>query len=192
MTNRFSQFFFSLILVSFGACAGSVSAQVKVSLKMEGWSHGPFWGQKSVSCLTIYSDGRVTYFHRWNPGTVRIDPKTGKRTLVEQTVSVESHLSHSDLLEVSDFLKSGVVMALEKVFVVPSAGIDFTESTTIHINGTDGNEKRITIREYSTAGLEEKGKLPAALVVLMGKIEEIEKSASLRGKPAKIPCVVPG
>ena len=111
--------------------------------------------------------------------------------LAQRTVSVESRLSHSELWELSEFLKSEVVTALEKVFVVPSAGIDYAESTTLHINGADGNEKRILIREYSTAGLQEKGKLPAALVVLMDKIEEIEKSASLSGKPAKIACAVP-
>lgn len=52
-------------------------------------------------------------------------------------------------------------------------------------------EKSISIRDYSAAGLEEKSKLPAALIVLLDKIEKIEKSASLRGKTAKISCLVP-
>jgi len=119
---------------------------------------------------------------------VRIDTKSGKKVLVEQSVSVESHLSNSDRLEVSDFLKSDMVTALGNQFFVPSAGIDYGEEATIYIEGPDGNEKRISIRDYSTAGLEEKSRLPAALIVLLDKIEKIEKSASLRGKAAKISC----
>ena len=188
MPIRFSQLFFSLFPLSFGLSASPVSAQVRASLKMVYRSSGPFLNQKSLSCLTIYSDGRITYFHRWNPVKVRIDTKSGKKVLVEQSVSVESHLSNSDRLEVSDFLKSDMVTALGNQFFVPSAGIDYGEEATIYIEGPDGNEKRISIRDYSTAGLEEKSRLPAALIVLLDKIEKIEKSASLRGKAAKISC----
>jgi hypothetical protein len=44
-----------------------------------------------------------------------------------------------------------------------------------------GNEKCIETRDYGEAGLEQKGQLSGALLVLMDKIEEIEKSAVLKG-----------
>jgi hypothetical protein len=61
------------------------------------------------------------------------------------------------------------------------------------LRGPVGNEKCVEIRDYGEAGLEQKGQLPEALIVLMDKIEEIEKVAALKGKTTRIPsnCSVP-
>jgi len=48
-------------------------------------------------------------------------------------------------------------------------------------------EKRISIYDYGTAGLERNSQLPGALIVLMDKIDEIKKKAALKGKATKIP-----
>jgi hypothetical protein len=193
MRTKSSQFFFPLFLFSLGACAAPGCAQVKSILKVDAWSQGPLAGQKSISCLTVYSDGKVNFFHRWNSGKVRIDAKTRKKALLERVVCVESHLNRADLFEVSGFLKSDVIRVLEKSFVIPHPIVDYAEGATVCLGGPVGNEKCIEIREYDEAGLEQKGQLPGALIVLMDKIEEIEKAAVLKGKATKIPsnCSVP-
>jgi hypothetical protein len=193
MRTKFSQFFFSLFLFSFGVCAAPGSGQVKPILKVHGWSQGPFESQKSILCLTVYSDGNVNFFHRWNPGKIQIDAKTGKKALLERVVSVESHLSRPDLLNVSDFLKSDVITVLEKGFAIPHAFVDYQDGATVCLGGPEGNEKCIEIRDYGEADLQQKGQLPGALIVLMDKIAEIEKAAVLKGKTTKIPsnCSVP-
>jgi len=187
MRTKSRQFFFTLFLFSFGVCAAAGRAQVKPILKVDGWSQGPFEGQKSISCLTVYSDGNVDFFHRWNPGQIQIDAKTGKKALVERVVSVESHLSSPDLLDVSDFLKSDVITALQKGFVISHPFVDYQEGVTVCLGGPAGNEKCIEIRDYGEADLEQKGQLPGALIVLMDKIGKIEKTAILKGKTTKIP-----
>jgi hypothetical protein len=193
MRTKFRWFFFCLFLFSFGVCAAPGSGQVKSILKVDGWSQGPFEGQKSVSCLTVYSDGKVTLFRRWNSGKVQVDAKTGKKALLERVVSVESHLSRPDLLDVSDFLKSDVITVLEKGFVIPHHFVDYAEGATVCLDSPAGNEKCIGIRDYGEASLEQKGQLPGALIVLMDKIEEIEKAAVFKGKTTKTPsdCLVP-
>lgn len=170
-----------------GVCPVHGGPQVRATLKVEQMSNGPFVGQKSVSCLTIYPDGRVTYFHRWNPGKVGVDAKTGKKVLLEQAFSVESRLSRADLLELPVFLESEAVQGLRDSFAVPHVFIDYHESTTVEINGSDAKQKRIVTYDYGTADLERKSQLPAALVVLMDKIEEIKNQAALKGKTANIP-----
>jgi hypothetical protein len=154
---------------------------------MEEMSVGPFEGQKSVSCLTIDSDGKVKYFHRWNPGKVGVDAKTGKKVLLEQTVSVESHLARADQFELPDFLESEDIKGLKDSIGIPHVFIDYHESATIYIVGSDGKEKRISIYDYGTASLEKKSQLPGPLIVLMDKIEEIKKEATLKGKTPTIP-----
>lgn len=148
-------------------------------------------GQESASCLRVDSDGIAKYFHRWNPGKVKVDAKTGKKSLVELTVSVERHLTRAELFEISGFLESDVVKALGDGFNIPHNPIDYWESATIHIISPDGNEKDILIRDYGEASLEQRGQLPGALIVLMDKIEEIEKAAALKGKATKIPTDCP-
>src|SRR5208282_4155023 len=168
-------------------CSAQETPQVKPILKLDGWSRGPFSGQESNSCLTIYSDGKLKYFHRWNPGSIKVDPKTRKKSLLRQTVSVESRIAQDDLLELRRFLESESVKALAESFVVPHSPIDYSESATIHIEGPNGDGKSVSIDAYSVADLEQKSRLPGALIVLMNKIEEIEKTAALRGKATKIP-----
>jgi sulfur carrier protein ThiS len=185
--TRFSQFFAAFFLLWISVCSAQETAQVKPILKLDGWSQGPFEGQESISCLTIYSDGKITYFHRRNSRKIRVEAKTGKKSLVEQTVSVESQLTRADLLELTGFLESNVVKALGESFVVPHSPIDYSESATVHIIGPSGNEKAVSINGYSVAGLEQKSQLPGTLVVLMDKIEEIEKAAALKGKDTKTP-----
>jgi hypothetical protein len=180
----FFPFFFVFTL---SVCSAQETTQVKQILKMHAWSQGPFERQKSNSCLTIYSDGKLNYFHRWNPGRIKANPNSGKKSLLEQTVSVESHLTQSDLLELRRFLESDAVQVLAESFVVPHSPIDYSESATIHIIGPNGNSKPVSIDAYSVADLEQKSQLPGALIVLMDKIEEIEKAAIIKGKATKIP-----
>jgi hypothetical protein len=142
-------------------------------------------------CLAIYSDGKVTYFHKWNSGEVRIDAKTGRKSLLERTVSVESQLTRAELFEISRFLESEVVKAIGASFVIPYSHIDYSESAKVHIFGPDGDERTISINGYAVAGLEQKSQLPGALIVLMDKIEEIEKTAALKGKGAQFPLDCP-
>jgi hypothetical protein len=129
---------------------------------------------------------QVNFFRRWNPGSVQIGAKSGKKTLLEQVVSVESYLSRVDLLDVSGFLKSDVITVLEKGFVIPHPFVDYAEGTTVCLGASVSDEKCIEIRDYGEADLEQKGQLPGALIVLMDKIEEIEKASVLTGKTTKV------
>jgi hypothetical protein len=184
---KLNHFFAVFILLSLPVCAAQESPPVKLILKVDGWSRGPFEGQESASCLRVYSDGMAKYFHRWNPGKVKVDAKTGKKSLLEQTVSVELHLARAELSEISGFLESDVVRALGESFAIPHNPIDYWESATIHIFGPNGNEKSVSLRDYGEASLDQRSQLPGALIVLMDKIEEIEKAAALKGKATKIP-----
>jgi hypothetical protein len=180
-----------MVLFSLYVVAMHVNAQEKSILKVQETSRGPFAEQKSMSCLTVYSDGRVIFFHRWNPGRLKTDPKTGKKSLLEQTLSIESHLNRAELLGVSDFLSSGILNAIGKSFVVPHVYFDYVEAATVSFTGQDAKEKRISIFDYGEASLEQKSRLPAALIVLMDKIAEIKKAATLNGKATKTPAECP-
>jgi hypothetical protein len=48
--------------------------------------------------------------------------------------------------------------------------------------------KQISIREFYVASLEEKTRYPAAVIILMGKIDEIEQEALDKGKPTEPPA----
>jgi hypothetical protein len=112
--------------------------------------------------------------------------KTGRKSLVEQP-AVESQLTRADLLELTGFLESNVARALGESFVVPRSPIDYAESATVQIIGPNGNEKADSINGYGAAGLEQKNQLPETLIVLMDKIEEIEKAAARKSKDTKTP-----
>lgn len=187
MAIKTSRVIFSLFVISLSVCPVQGTPEVRPILRLEEMSNGPFKGQKSVSCLTINSDGKIKYYHRWNPGKVGVDAQTGKKVLVEETVSVESYLSRADLFELPDFLESEGVKGLNDSIVILHVFIDYHESATLYVNGSDGKEKEISIYDYGTAGLERKSQLPGALIVLMDKIEEIKKEATLKGKAMKTP-----
>ena len=191
MPTERSLYFAVMVLFSLYVPAMHMTAHEKSILKVQETSRGPFAEQKSMSCLTVYLDGRVIFFHRWNPGKLRTDPKTGKKSLLEQTLSVESHLNRAELLSVSDFLSSDIVNALAESFAVPHVYIDYMESATVSFTGQDTKEKRISIFDYGEASLEQKSRLPAALIVLMDKIAEIKKTATLKGKVTKNPAECP-
>ena len=187
MSIKLRQFFPLFFVFTLSVCSAQETTRVKPILKLDAWSQGPFEGQKSNSCLTIYSDGKLNYFHRWNSGRIKVNPNSGKKSLLEQTVSVESHLTHLNLSELRHFLESDAVKMLAESFVVPHSPIDYSQSATIHIIGPGGNSKAVSIDAYSVADLEQKSQLPGALIVLMDKIEEIEKAAAVKGKATKIP-----
>jgi hypothetical protein len=71
-------------------------------------------------------------------------------------------------------------------FAPPRQPVDYFESIKVQIINPNGKERQISTREFYVANLEEKSRYPSALVVLMGKIQEIEYEANEKGKPAEI------
>ena len=177
---------FSLLCL-LSICTAQLGAHVKTILRADRWSDGPFEGQRSISCLTVFSDGKVNYFHRWNPGEVITDHKSGKKILLERTVSVERSLTGAELFEISTFLESDVVKALDTSFALPHVPADYNEGTTVYIGEQEQAAKRISIRDYGEADLEEKSRLPGALILLMDQIEVIEKAAVTKGTYVRLP-----
>lgn len=177
-----------LVMMSF--LGWLIPAQQKVSndltLKVDESATGPYAGQRSSGCLRVYADGKVIYA-RWWTGVSITDKETGKKSTPEHTVSKEYRLEDYDVSGLSDFLQSKAVKKLRENFAPPHRPIDYIEGITVQVIGPKGKLKQISTREFYVASLEEKTRYPSALILLMNKIEEIEKVVSDKGKPTEIP-----
>jgi len=183
MSTRAHKLFCFLILLVSLACSAQEKASSNLILKVDESVRGPFGGQKSSSCLRVYSDGKVLYARWWNSFATVVDEKTGEESRRENTVSVEHHLGDGDKWELSSFLESKVLKSLPEKFDPPHQPIDYFESVTVRIIAPNGKQKQISTREFYMANLEEKSRYPSALIVLMDKIDEIEREANEKGKP---------
>ena len=180
-----SVLFLALLLSS--VCFAQDKAPSKLILKVDENVNGPYGGQKSSSCLRVYSDGRVLYASWWNSAATIVEKETGKKSRPEHTVSTEHHLEETEMWDLSSFLESKVLKKLPEKFGPPHPPIDYFEYISVQITGSQGKPKQISTREFYVASLEEKARYPSALLLLMGKIEEIQREANSKGKPAEIP-----
>jgi len=182
LNKRVDSILFATLLTSL-VCLGQEKAPSKLILKVDETVSGPFGGQKASSCLRVYSDGKVHFASRRNSAISIVDEKTGQESRPEHTISVEHRLEQTDEWELSHFLKSKPLKRLPEEFAPPHTPIDYVESILVEIIGPSGKSKRISTREFYMASLEEKIRYPSALIVLMGKIDDIEHEASDKGKP---------
>ncbi|MBZ5661422.1 MAG: hypothetical protein LAO08_13535 [Acidobacteriia bacterium] len=113
--------------------------------------------------------------------------QTGREYRPEHKVSVEHQLEKGDVFELSTLFQSKAIKRLPEKFGPPHPPIDYAENTSVQITGPTGTPKQISTREFYVASLEERTRYPAALIVLMEKIEAIEKEASVKGKPTETP-----
>ena len=113
--------------------------------------------------------------------------QAGREYRPEHNVSVEHQLEKGDVFELSTFFQSAAINRLPDKFAPPHQPIDYIENTSVQITPPKGRPKQISAREFYVARLEEKSRYPAALIVLMEKIDEIEKQASDKGKPTETP-----
>ena len=187
MSIKRPQFLLLLMLLPGWVCPAQEKATAKLILKVDETVDGPLGGQKSSSCLRVYSDGKVLYASWRNSGMTIIDKETGKKSRPEKTISVEHHLENADEWELSSFLESKVLKGIPDKYAPPHRPIDYFENVTVRIISPNGRERQISTREFYVASLEEKSRYPSALILLMGKIDEIEKEANEKGKPTEIP-----
>jgi hypothetical protein len=187
MFSKRTNYPLALLLLSSCVCHAQDKPPVRLILKMDRTVSGPLGGEKSASCLRVFSDGHVIYSRWWNSPFNMVDKDTGKESRPEHTLSVEYHLEDWETSELSSFLQSGVVKKLSDKFDPPHTPIDYFEVVTVRIIGSNGREKQISTREFNVANLEEKSRYPPALIVLMVEINEMEKAANEKGKPAEIP-----
>jgi hypothetical protein len=113
--------------------------------------------------------------------------KAGRESRPEHKVSVVHQLDQGDEFELSSFLESKAIKRLAERFAPPHVPIDYFENTVVQITLPRSAPKQISTREFYVADLEEKFRYPATLIVLMDRIDEIEKEASDKGKPTEIP-----
>ncbi len=92
-----------------------------------------------------------------------------------------------DISELRRLLKTKSVKNLRGAFGPPHRPIDYFENTSVQMRGPNGQSNQITTREYYVASLDEKVKYPSALIVLMDKINEIQRLAEDKGKPVEVP-----
>ena len=168
------------------ACYAQEKAPAKLILKVDEVVTGPFAGQKSSSCLRIFSDGRVLYARWWNSAAA-VKDNQGKESRPENTISVEHHVDDTDVWDLSNYLESKAVKRLPESFPPPHRPIDYFGNVTVQIIDSKGESKQISTREFYVASLEEKSHYPSALIVLMARIDEIENETNEKGKPVEIP-----
>jgi len=159
----------------------------RLILKVDETVMGPFGGQRSSSCLRVYSDGRATYTKWWNSNAVIVD-SAGAESRPEQTVSVTHRLADTDVWELSAFLESNGVKRLPQKFDPPHKPIDYFERVTVDVIDSRNRSKKIVAREYYVASLEEKVRYPSALILLMDRIDQIEQEAVDKGAPSEVPA----
>lgn len=176
------------ILLSASGWTAQNKPQSTLILKVDETTIGPNAGQKSSSCLRIYADGKVTYARWWNSSAIIVDSVTNEESRPEYTVSVEHHLTDTDVWELSRFLQSKPVARLAEKFGPPHPAIDYFEQVTASIMSVKGQSKTISTQEYYTADLAEKSRYPSALILLMDRINEIETEAKTKGRPTEIPA----
>ena len=177
----------ALFLVTVSVCLAQEKGPAKLILKVDEQVTGPLGGQRSSSCLRLYSDGTALYASWWNEGIATID-ETGKQSHPEHTVSVEHRLDRGDLWELSNFLESKPVNKLATKFPPPHPPVDYIEDISVQFAGKKGVTRQTSTREFYVADLEEKSRYPSALIVLMDRIDQIEREANEKGKPAPIPA----
>jgi len=156
-------------------------------LKVDQIVSGPFGGQRSLTCLRVFANGKVLYASWWNSAATLIDKDTGQESRPEYTVSKEYQLEDTDVWDLSRLLNSKPVKKLRENFGPPHPPIDYIESTSVEIIDHKGRSKRISAREFYVADLEEKTQYPPALIVLMDRIDEIQEEAQEKGKPTQVP-----
>src|SRR5262245_45841300 len=176
-----------LVLLSGSICIAQEKPVSVLFLKVDETVRGPVGGETSSSCLRVYSDGRVLYARWWNSAAIIVDKESGKQSRPEHTVSAEHHLPDTDMWELTHFLTSKSVKRLAAKFDPPHPPIDYVELVSLQIIDPKGKGKIISTREFFVADLEEKSKYPSALIVLMEKIDEIEKEANEKGKAVDVP-----
>jgi hypothetical protein len=160
----------------------------RVVLKVDEIVSGPFGGQKSVSCLRVYSDGKVFYGEWSNSAATLADSATGVASRPEHTSASAYQLVDGDLQELAGFLESKAVRRLPENFGPPHKPVDYFETVSIEIPDGKGNIKKLSTREYYVADLEERTHYPTALILLMDRIDQIEKAATSAGKPTEVPA----
>jgi len=181
-----------LMLLVFGIAASTrFLAQEKPSpkllLQVDETVSGPYGGQKSSSCLRVYSDGKVFSASRWNSPATIVDKESGKESRPEEATAFNFQLEEGDTWELSTFIESKAVRGLSKAFPPPHRPIDYFELINVHIFHEKAGEQTIVTREFFVADLGEKARYPSALIVLMNRIDEIEKDANTKGKPTIVP-----
>jgi hypothetical protein len=181
------QFLLLLFLLTTRFCAAQEKAPAKLLIKVDESVSGPFGGEKSVTCLRVFSDGKVLYARWWNSAVTIVDKATGEKSSPEHTISLEHHLEDTDTWDLSAFLGSKPVRRLSGAFAPPHTPVDYIENVTVHIMSPTGKQRQISTREFYAASLEEKSRYPPALIVLMSKIDEIEKEANDKGTPTEVP-----
>jgi hypothetical protein len=155
-------------------------------LSVDESSSGPLAGDRGKGCLRVFSDGSVVASHRTRSGQVVIDKTTGKVERSEAVDTRQYKLEDYEVSQLLDFLKSKAVRRLPSSFEPPHRAIDFFEISAVRISTEDGKATEVTVREYYVASLEEKARYPSALIVLMEKIDEIERKSEEKGKPAEL------
>jgi len=176
-----------LLLLTILVCLGQEKNPAKVVLKVDEDVSGPLGGQRSASCLRVYSDGRVLHARWWNAAMAELD-KNGKEVKGEQTLAVEHVLASWEVWELSNFLESSALKDLPDKFPPPHRPVDYFESVVLQFTGANGTKRRISTREFHVASLEEKASYPSALLVLMNRIGEIERDANENGKSTQVPA----
>jgi hypothetical protein len=179
----------SLVFTLFAArpCLSQDKPPAKLLFKMDETVSGPHGGEKSSSCLRLYSDGRAIYASWWNDSFTTVDAKTGEKSRGEHTVSKEFAFDELDLEDFFDFLQSKPVEKLAEKFGPPHPPIDYIEFISLEFTGRKGRLQRLSTREFYVADMEEMTRYPSALLVLMQKIDEIEHKVDDKGKPADPP-----
>jgi hypothetical protein len=167
----------------------------RLLLRVDQMVSGPFGGEKSLECLRVYSDGKVSYARWQRAGIVIVDKETGQSSRPEKTVSFEYAIPDRDaweLQELRDFIQSKAVRGLKDSFGPPHTPIDYFENTKVEILLQDGRSKHISTREYYVASYMEKAKYPSALIILMDQINHMESQVEEKGKSSSPPsdCVL--
>ncbi|HLW97922.1 MAG TPA: hypothetical protein VKR82_04700 [Candidatus Acidoferrales bacterium] len=179
--------FFPLVFLLAAPCFSQDKPPSKLIFKSDESTTGPIGGEKSFTCLRVFSDGRATYAKSWSDPFLTVDKQTGKETYEEHLVSKEFIFDELDLLGFSDFLKSKPVRKLPETFGPPHQPIDFIEMITLEFTGRKDKLQKLSTREFFVTDLEERARYPGALIVLMLKLDEIERKVSSEGKPVAPP-----
>src|SRR5947209_5102950 len=96
---------FLFIMLFSWACSAQRKVPGNLILKVDEALSGPFVGQKSTSCLRVYSDGTVLYASWWNSAVTLVDKETGQESRPEHVVAVVYHLEDNDQSDLSSFLE---------------------------------------------------------------------------------------
>lgn len=158
----------------------------KPVLRIEVEATGPFAGEASRTCTVIFPTGRV-WTASWVRSWVWID-SPAKPTVRNQLDSKEYMFRESDLYGLEDLLDSREMRNLPSTFKPPHTPIDYFETTKLSISRGETQEQTIELREYYVASLSEKARYPSALVVLLGRVAELEEAVKSKGKPVEPPA----